>query len=161
MFFAATRSSPLQKSFSYFGKTIVASNPTNAMFPRVYGTQKDVAAKALKSRPISPHLSIYSFPMAMNMSAVNRNGALITTFSAMGFCIAAGVLPMFGIPFDSATVANFAASLPVSVYYGVKIFYSSIFSYHAVSGIRYLVWFTGRFLDMKSVTITGYITLGF
>jgi succinate dehydrogenase / fumarate reductase cytochrome b subunit len=107
------------------------------------------------ARPLSPHLQVYRWPLAMALSILHR---------ASGIALCAGaVLLVWWLC---------AAAEGPSAYGGMQHFLGSIIGllllfgwsvalfYHLCSGLRHLWWDTGRSLDLPSVYRGSYIVIG-
>jgi succinate dehydrogenase / fumarate reductase cytochrome b subunit len=102
----------------------------------------------MKTRPLSPHLSIYRFAYTMATSIFHR---------ATGLALSAGLLLLVGWLTSLAMGAGshasftaFAASWPV------KLLLASLLvalCYHFANGIRHLVWDTGRGLERREARL--------
>ncbi|HZH29059.1 MAG TPA: succinate dehydrogenase, cytochrome b556 subunit [Azospirillaceae bacterium] len=107
------------------------------------------------NRPLSPHLSIYRLPLLALMSISNRitGAALVAgTLLLVWWLVAAATGPG---AYDTAT-GFIGSPFGLLLLFGWTV----AFWYHAVNGIRHLVWDAGYALDLRRATIGGYITLG-
>ncbi|KAI4120447.1 MAG: hypothetical protein LQ338_007014 [Usnochroma carphineum] len=113
-----------------------------------------------RSRPISPHLSIYQTQIPWVMSALNRiTGSLLSgAFYLFGFTYL--ISPLFGWHMESSALAESFAQLPTAVRGGLKFMVALPFTYHGFNGMRHLVWDSGRELANKSVVRTGWVVMG-
>ncbi len=107
-----------------------------------------------KSRPISPHLSVYRMTNSMLMSILHRitGGALyFGTLLLAAWLIAAAVGP------DAfAHVQRFFGS-----WFGkfVLLGYTWALMHHMLGGIRHLIWDTGRGFNLSTVNILSNATI--
>ncbi|KAJ2082195.1 cytochrome b subunit of succinate dehydrogenase, Sdh3p [Coemansia sp. RSA 988] len=123
-------------------------------------SQKTVAERARKSRPVSPNLSIYQPQMSWILSSMHRNTGILVAGGAYLFTVGFGLAPVFGVDLSSAAVAGALASLPAPVMVGTKALIASSLSFHCFNGIRHLWWDSGRSVSNKGVFNTGYAVLG-
>ena len=109
---------------------------------------------AMRPRPTSPHLQIYSPKINMVMSIVHRiTGAALYAGSILlaVWLIAAAMGP--------------AAFNEVSQLFGsvlgriVLIGYTWALLHHMFGGIRHLIWDTGRMLDIKSADFLCWVSI--
>lgn len=111
-------------------------------------------------RPISPHFTIYQPQITWYMSFVHRLTGSGLAVVLYGSAIAYAVGPFVGASLDSDTLVATVATLPVGVKVVGKIGLAFPFTYHALNGIRHLIWDTGRTLTNKGVNTTGLAVLG-
>jgi succinate dehydrogenase / fumarate reductase cytochrome b subunit len=105
-------------------------------------------------RPLSPHLSIYRWPVTMATSILHR---------ATGIGLAAGFIVLVGWLFDAASgpdvYAKFIAAMDTTVGRLLLIGWSYAFFYHLSNGIRHLVWDTGRGLEKGQATRSAWAVI--
>ncbi|KOB66292.1 Succinate dehydrogenase C [Operophtera brumata] len=108
------------------------------------------------NRPLSPHMTIYSFPLPAMLSITHRaSGIILTTYaSAMGI----GALCL---PNDISYYMTIVESLNLSAatIFAAKALIASPLGYHLANGIRHLYWDTAKGLSIKEVYATGYAML--
>lgn len=107
-----------------------------------------------RSRPLSPHLSIYYFYPSMIMSIVHRatGGALyFGTILVAWWLIAAA---SGEAQFDRAN-AVFGSIPGLIVLFG----YSWVLFHHMLGGIRHLIWDTGRGMAKEAADKFAYATV--
>lgn len=125
--------------------------------PKAEITDNHDAKNEAIGRPMSPHITIYKFPLPAVLSITHRCTGMALTGYMAAFGIGALVLPhdfsyymdvLEGLQLSSTTViaSKFVLAYP--------------FTYHLTNGIRHLFWDTGKGLKMKDVYATGYIMLG-
>lgn len=107
-------------------------------------------------RPLSPHLSIYRWPITMTLSILHRitgvamsMGLLVLTYWLVA--IAAGG-PVY------ARAIALLTSIPGKV---LLIGWSFAFFLHLGNGIRHLVWDTGRGLGKSQANASAWFVLLF
>jgi succinate dehydrogenase (ubiquinone) cytochrome b560 subunit len=61
-----------------------------------------------------------------------------------GFSLAYLVAPLVGLHLESASIASFAAGLPLAVKGGIKFTLGFPFVYHAISGFKHLLYDAGK-----------------
>lgn len=101
---------------------------------------------SMRERPLSPHLQIYKVELPMLLSGLHR----IT-----GIALAVGSLLL--VAWIESAVYSAEAFAALSRFLGGVIGQLMLFGwtfsliYHSVSGIRHLLWDTGRLLEVKQI----------
>lgn len=97
-------------------------------------------------RPLSPHLSIYKVELPMMLSGLHR----IT-----GIALSVGSLLLVAWLESAVYSAEAFATLNrfLGSFIGQLVLFGWTFSliYHSVSGVRHLLWDTGRLLEVKQI----------
>ena len=105
-------------------------------------------------RPLSPHLSIYRWPITMATSILHR---------ATGVAMTAGFIVFVGWLFDAASgpdvYAMFLGAMDTTAGCVLLIGWSYAFFYHLSNGIRLLVWDTGRGLEKGQATASAWFVI--
>ena len=105
-------------------------------------------------RPLSPHLSIYRWPVTMATSILHR---------ATGIAMAVGFIVLVGWLFDAASgpevYGQYMAIMDTTLGLWLLIGWSYAFFYHLANGIRHLVWDTGRGLEKGQATRSGWFVI--
>ncbi len=105
-------------------------------------------------RPLSPHLSIYRWPVTMVSSILHR---------ATGVGLAVGFVVFVGWLFDAASgpaaYAGFVDAMGSAVGIALLIAWSWAFFYHFANGIRHLVWDAGRGLEKEQATASAWFVI--
>jgi len=105
-------------------------------------------------RPLSPHLSIYRWPITMATSILHR---------ATGVAMAAGFIVLVGWLFAAASgpdiYEKFLDAMDSIVGFILLIGWSFAFFYHLANGIRHLVWDTGRGLEKGQATASAWFVI--
>ena len=105
-------------------------------------------------RPLSPHLSIYRWPVTMTLSILHR---------VSGICLSIGLL-MFAwwlLALSSGDLAyanfiDFIGSLPGRL---MLVGWSLAFFYHLANGIRHLFFDVGRGFELKTANAVAWFVL--
>jgi succinate dehydrogenase / fumarate reductase cytochrome b subunit len=100
------------------------------------------AAPKRRSRPLSPHLSVYKFTITMAMSIVHRisGGALYVGVLLLAwFLIAASA--------DAATFGVFSAFINSIIGQLILFGFTWALFHHLLGGVRHLLWDTGYGMD--------------
>ena len=105
-------------------------------------------------RPLSPHLSIYRWPVTMAASILHR---------ATGVAMAVGFVVFAGWLFDAASgpdvYAAFLGYMDTTVGCVLLVGWSYAFFFHLSNGIRHLVWDTGRGLEKEQATRSAWFVI--
>ncbi|MDJ0712572.1 MAG: succinate dehydrogenase, cytochrome b556 subunit [Woeseiaceae bacterium] len=105
-------------------------------------------------RPLSPHLSVYRWPVTMVTSILHR---------ATGVGMAVGFIVLVAWLFDAASgpdVYDAFLSLATStVGKLLLIAWSWAFFYHLCNGIRHLVWDSGRGFEKSQANASAWIVI--
>jgi len=105
-------------------------------------------------RPLSPHLSIYRWPITMALSILHRTTGVALS---LGFIVLAVWL------FDTASGADayavFMKYMDTGIGMLLLVGWSFAFFYHLSNGARHLYWDTGRGLEKEQVTRSAWFTL--
>ena len=106
-------------------------------------------------RPLSPHLSIYRWPITMTLSILHRGTGLAM---AVGFLVLAAWLASAAA--GTVEYGDFMALMSTLIGRVLLIGWSFAFFYHLANGIRHLVWDTGRGLEKQQATRSAWFVLG-
>ena len=105
-------------------------------------------------RPLSPHLSIYRWPITMATSILHR---------ATGVGLAVGFVVFVAWLFDAASgpdaYSTFLGAMESTVGCVLLIGWSYAFFYHLANGVRHLVWDTGRGLEKEQATASAWFVI--
>ena len=105
-------------------------------------------------RPLSPHISIYRWPVTMVTSILHR---------ATGVAMAVGFLVLVGWLFDAASgpevYDKFVGVMDTTIGCILLVGWSFAFFYHLSNGIRHLVWDTGRGLEKEQATASAWFVI--
>ncbi len=108
----------------------------------------------MKKKPLSPHIQIYRPQITSVLSITHRFTGLLLVFGTVLFC--------FGFLALSLNASTWACFVQLYKCTGGKIWqWLLIFSlhYHALNGIRHLLWDAGFGFEIKTVKQTGLITI--
>ena len=105
-------------------------------------------------RPLSPHLSIYRWPVTMVSSILHRATGIAM---AVGFILFAFWLADTASgPESYAAFAGIMGSLVGKI---LLIGWSWAFFYHFANGIRHLVWDSGRGFEKAQATASAWFVI--
>jgi len=105
-------------------------------------------------RPLSPHLSVYRWPVTMATSILHR---------ASGVAMAGGFIVYVAWLFDAASgpdvYAMFLGYIDTTLGCILLVGWSWAFFFHLSNGIRHLVWDTGRGLEIEQATRSAWFVI--
>ena len=105
-------------------------------------------------RPLSPHISIYRWPITMALSILHR----IT-----GIGLSVGFIVLVAWLFDAASgpdaYAVFTSVMDTVIGKFLLVAWSFAFFYHLSNGARHLVWDTGRGLEKSQANLSSWLVL--
>ena len=105
-------------------------------------------------RPLSPHISIYRWPITMTLSILHRGTGLALS---VGLLVLVAWLFSAALSVESYTfVVSSLDSTPGRV---CLIGWSFAFFFHLSNGIRHLVWDAGFGFEMRQATASGWFVL--
>jgi len=107
-----------------------------------------------QGRPLSPHLSIYRWPITMALSILHR---------ATGIALSVGFIALVIWLFDAASgpesYAVFEAVMGSMFGKLLLVGWSFAFFYHLCNGVRHLVWDTGRGFEKSQANVSSWLVL--
>ena len=105
-------------------------------------------------RPLSPHISIYRWPITMVLSILHR---------ATGIAMSVGLIVLVAWLFDAASgpdaYAAFLAIMDTAIGRLALIAWSLAFFYHLSNGIRHLIWDSGRGFEKVDANRSSWLVL--
>ncbi len=105
-------------------------------------------------RPLSPHLSIYRWPITMTLSILHR---------ATGIAMAIGYLLLVGWLFSAASGADYYAQIEqlLRSILGrlLLVGWSFAFFLHLLNGIRQLLWDVGKGFEISQANRSAWLVL--
>ncbi|XP_047990407.1 succinate dehydrogenase cytochrome b560 subunit, mitochondrial-like [Leguminivora glycinivorella] len=115
----------------------------------------DIRNERLK-RPLSPHLTIYSFPLPAMLSITHRATGIMLS----GYATVLGVGAL-ALPHDVSHYITMIEGLNLSpaTLFLAKSVIAAPFAYHFANGLRHLYWDTAKGLSIKEVYTSGYAVL--
>jgi len=105
-------------------------------------------------RPLSPHISIYRWPLTMVLSILHR---------ATGVAMSVGFIVLVAWLFDAASgpeaYSVFYTAMDSIIGKLLLIGWSFAFFFHLANGVRHLFWDTGRGLEKEQATRSAWLVL--
>jgi succinate dehydrogenase / fumarate reductase cytochrome b subunit len=117
-------------------------------------SQSPAARPQARQRPLSPHLTVYRWPITMTMSILHRitGGALYVGTVLMAWWLIAAATSESQFAFVDGVVGSWFGLL---VLFG----YSWALFHHLAGGVRHLIWDTGTGLEKHNASMLGWATL--
>ena len=107
-------------------------------------------------RPLSPHLSVYRWPITMTVSILHR---------ATGIAMSVGLVILVTWLFDAAigrgSYDQFVAVAGSPVGTLLLVAWSFAFFFHLANGVRHLVWDSGRGFEKKTANASAWFVILF
>jgi succinate dehydrogenase / fumarate reductase cytochrome b subunit len=107
-------------------------------------------------RPLSPHLSIYRWPITMVLSILHRMTGVAMSLGLV--VLAAWLMQAAAGP---EAYLGFTTAMSTLVGKLFLVAWSFAFFFHAANGIRHLVWDTGRGFDKRQADRSAWIVVAF
>ena len=107
-----------------------------------------------EGRPLSPHLTIYRWPITMILSILHRITGVALSVGLIVYVLWLESIAYDFIPFDGVATI-------MSSWIGQLLLLGWCFSFffHLCNGVRHLVWDTGRLFEKKQVDQSAWIVL--
>ncbi len=105
-------------------------------------------------RPLSPHLSIYRWPITMTTSILHRATGVVLS---IGFIVLAAWL--FGVAMGAELYAAFLSYMNSIIGRALLIGWSFAFFFHLSNGVRHLVWDSGRGFEKSTANASAWFVL--
>ena len=106
------------------------------------------------ARPVSPHLSVYRWPITMTLSILHR-----ATGVALSIGFVALACWLVSAASGRASYDNFMALLETLPGRLLLIGWSFAFFFHLCNGARHLIWDMGRGLDKVQATRSSWFVV--
>ena len=107
-----------------------------------------------EERPLSPHLTIYRWPITMTLSILHRMTGVALSAGLFAFVIWLEAIAYDAVPYDS--VKSFMDSLPGQI---MLLGWCFSFFFHFSNGVRHLIWDTGRMLEIETAEKLGWAVI--
>jgi len=107
-----------------------------------------------EGRPLSPHLTIYRWPITMTLSILHRITGVGLSVGLIAWVVWLEAVAYEFIPYDA--VATAMESLPGRL---MLLGWCFSFFFHLCNGVRHLVWDTGRMFEKRQADVSAWIVL--
>ena len=105
-------------------------------------------------RPLSPHLSIYRWPITMTLSILHRGTGVAMS---LGFVVL--VAWLFDAAAGEEAYAVFVRAMGSTIGVLMLIGWSFAFFFHLSNGVRHLIWDPGRGFEMQQANASAWLVL--
>ena len=107
-----------------------------------------------EGRPLSPHLTIYRWPVTMTLSLLHRMTGVALSAGLIVYVLWLESIAYDFIPFEHVTafMGNWIGQL-------MLLGWCFSFFFHLCNGVRHLVWDTGRLFEKKQADQSAWIVL--
>ena len=102
-------------------------------------------------RPLSPHLSVYRWPITMTLSILHRMTGVALTAGLMVF-----VIWLMAAATNSAEYEQFVGWMQSPLGRIALVGWSFAFFFHLCNGIRHLFWDTGRGFEKSQANASAW-----
>ena len=106
------------------------------------------------SRPLSPHLSIYRWPISMTLSILHRMTGVALSVGLIAF-----VLWLGSIAFGAGAYAVVAGFIDTIIGKLLLLGWSFSFFFHLANGIRHLFWDVGIGFEMRQANASAWFVV--
>ena len=107
-----------------------------------------------EERPLSPHLTIYRWPITMTLSILHRMTGFALSVGLVAFVVWLEAIAWNVIPYDTL-----AAAMQSLVGQVLLLGWLFSFSFHFANGVRHLIWDTGRLFEKQQADTSAWIVL--
>lgn len=105
-------------------------------------------------RPVSPHLSIYRWPITMTLSILHRGTGVALS---IGFVVLA--MWLFQAAASPENYSVFMSLVDTKVGVVLLVGWSYSFFFHLANGIRHLVWDVGHGFEISQANASAWFVL--
>ena len=107
-----------------------------------------------RERPLSPHLSIYRWPITMTFSILHRVTGVALS---IGFAMLAAWLLSAAVGVDAYD--RFANVMQSVGGRALLVLFSIAFFYHLANGVRHLIWDLGYGFEISQANASSWVVL--
>ena len=107
-----------------------------------------------EGRPLSPHLTIYRWPITMTLSILHR-----MTGVALAVGLVAFVLWLEAIAYEAVSYDLFNDFTQSVIGQIALLGWLFSFFFHLSNGVRHLIWDTGRMFEKRQADMSAWLVL--
>ena len=107
-----------------------------------------------EGRPLSPHLTIYRWPITMTLSILHRMTGVALSVGLIAFVVWLEAIAYDAVSYD--TVMGLMGSMPGQVF---LLGWCFSFFFHLSNGVRHLIWDTGRLFEKSQADASAWFVL--
>ncbi|XP_023232802.1 succinate dehydrogenase cytochrome b560 subunit, mitochondrial-like [Centruroides sculpturatus] len=146
----------LWKNAIYMPKSMQILQPMATATSKLKPNENFWEKNSRLNRPLSPHLTIYSFQITSVLSVTHRGTGIGLGTVLYGFAVGTLLLPS-NYPHYIEWLSSLHISPLISV---VKFGLAWSFFFHYFNGIRHLAWDAGYGFELSNLYKSGYAVLG-
>lgn len=107
-----------------------------------------------EGRPLSPHLTIYRWPITMTLSILHRMTGVALSVGLIAYVIWLGAIAYDAVPYDrvKALMDGLIGQL-------LLLGWCFSFFFHLCNGVRHLIWDTGRLFEKEQADASAWIVI--
>lgn len=107
-----------------------------------------------EGRPLSPHLTIYRWPITMTLSILHRMTGVALSVGLIAYVTWLEAIAFDAVPYDA--VMEFMASFVGQL---MLLGWCFSFFFHLSNGVRHLIWDTGRLFEKHQADASAWFVL--
>ena len=107
-----------------------------------------------EGRPLSPHLTIYRWPITMTLSILHRMTGVALSVGLIAFVVWLEAIAYDAVPYEG--VQAFMSSIVGRI---LLLGWCFSFFFHLCNGIRHLIWDTGRLLEKSQADTSAWFVI--
>ena len=107
-----------------------------------------------KGRPLSPHLSVYRWPISMTLSILHR-----MTGVALSIGFIALVVWLEAIALGASSYESLSGWMSSGIGQLLLLGWCFSFFFHLSNGVRHLFWDAGRGFEKRQVTASSWVVI--
>jgi succinate dehydrogenase / fumarate reductase cytochrome b subunit len=107
-----------------------------------------------EERPLSPHLTIYRWPITMTLSILHRMTGVALSVGLIAFVIWLEAIAYDAVPYDA--VRGFMDSIAGQI---LLLGWCFSFFFHLSNGVRHLIWDTGRMFEKGQAETSSWFVI--
>jgi succinate dehydrogenase / fumarate reductase cytochrome b subunit len=107
-----------------------------------------------EGRPLSPHLTIYRWPITMTLSILHRMTGVALSVGLIAFVAWLTAIAYEAVPYDALKgfMDGFAGQI-------MLLGWCFSFFFHFSNGIRHLIWDTGRLFEKRQADASSWFVI--
>lgn len=108
-----------------------------------------------EGRPLSPHLTIYRWPVTMILSILHRLTGIALSVGLIGFVVWLEAIAFESVPYDA--LMRFLEGAVGRV---LLLGWTLAFFFHLANGVRHLIWDSGSLFEKHQAEASSWFVLG-
>lgn len=107
-----------------------------------------------EGRPLSPHLTIYRWPITMTLSILHRMTGFALSVGLVAFVVWLQAIAWNTVPYNSL-----ATTMQSWVGQVLLLGWLFSFSFHFANGVRHLIWDSGRMFEKQQADTSAWVVI--